>query len=76
MSAEYQTGIEDKFDGRWHADKTEIGCAIGSAGLLVASHFLGETYATFAVMLAVVDLAVLQHKAGLARGSKGQKKTS
>lgn len=83
MPAEYQrtgiyqqTGIKEKSDERWHADKTEIGVAISSVGFLVASHFLGGPYATFALMMATVDLAVLQNKAENAVRSRKQNNPS
>jgi len=75
MTAEYQTEIK-KSDERWHADKTEIGVAIGSVGLLVAGHFLGGAYTTFALMLALPDLMVLKNKAENAGRSKKQNNPS
>lgn len=83
MTAEYQrtgiyqqTGIKEKSDKRWHADKTEICVAISSVEFLVASHFLGGPYATFALMMAIVDLAALQNKAENTARSKKQSNPS
>lgn len=83
MTAEYQqtgnyqqTGIKEKPDERWHADKTDIGGGIFSAGLLVTSHFFGGPYAVFALMIAITDLAVLKSKAENAARSKKQNNSS
>jgi len=65
---------------KWHADKTEIGGAIGSVGLLVAGHFPifgeGAVYAAFALMVALTDLAVLRSKAENVARSKKQNNPS
>lgn len=77
MPAEYQrTGIYQqteikKSDEKWHVDKIDVSAGIGAAGLLVAGHFLGETYTVLALILASVDLEALRSKAeNVARSKK------
>lgn len=68
-----ENGVETQ---KWHADETEISAAIGSVGLLVARHFFGEPYAFLALIMASLDLAVLQNKAENAARSRKQNNPS
>ncbi len=75
MTSEYQTEIK-KSDERWHADKTDIGGGIVSAGLLVAGHFWGGAFTAFAPILALAGLAALRSKAENAARFKTQNNPS